>query len=233
MNDINTLWHFGDSFTAPINPTNWGYKLSKKLKIENFKRRGNLGASNYLILTEILKELDNFTNGDTVLVNWSYLTRGTIVLAPNDLSSNILSTNRFFNDEGLNFNGEDIMEKDEAETFRKFAGLINDVIQHSLQFNSLIFYQFKIIQNILKSRGVKVYSVFLEKDNLQWYNEKIEWPDDNFGLDELNFKNKNSTDGYFNFLKENDYLGDSHIDTHYKHDITDIIADHYFNLINI
>ena len=230
---MKTLWQFGDSFTAPQNPQNWGYKLSKKLKIDNFEQRGRLGHSNYQILTEILKDLDNIKPDDMVLVNWSYLTRGTIVLKPTDLEANILSTNRFFNDESLNFNGEDKLGNDEAETFRKFAGLINDVIQQSLQFNSLIFYQFKLIQDLLERRGCKkVYSVFLEKENLYWYNEKLPWPDDSFGLNELNFKNKEHSDGYWNFLKENWYLGDSDIDIHYKYDISDTIADHYLELIN-
>lgn len=228
---MKTLWQFGDSFTAPINPMNWGYKLSKQLEIDNFKQRGQLGHSNYQIISDVIKELDNINPTDMVLINWSYLTRGTIVLKPTDLEANILSTNRFFNDEDLSFNDEVRMGEDEAETFRKFAGLINDIIQHSLQFNSLIFYQFKLIQDILELRGCKVYSVFLEKDNLQWYNDKIEWPEDSFGLNELNFKNKNLSDGYFNFLKENDYLGDSNIDTHYKYDISDTIANHYLELI--
>ena len=68
-----------------------------------------------------------------------------------------------------------------------------------------------------------MYSVFLETNFLKDFNKTIPWPDDNFGINTIDFKN-----GYESFLRENDYLGPSEIDTHYKRMISGIIAEEFY-----
>jgi|11_taG_2_1085331.scaffolds.fasta_scaffold45014_2 hypothetical protein len=225
---MKTLWQFGDSYTAPHNPKNWGYKLSKKLQYESFEQRGQLGHSNYQIITDIISEIDNIKEEDGVIVNWSYLSRGIIVTKVEDLEANILSTNRLFNDEKKVHQHLDNLEEGEIPILEKFIQLIDVFTKNNINFNPPIFYQFKIIQNILQKRGVRVYSVFLEKDYLTDFGKNIEWPLDNFGLNTIEFK-----DGYENFLRENDYLGTSDLDHHYKCSISDTIAEHFYKRIKI
>jgi len=226
MNNKKTFWQFGDSYTAPLNPVNWGYKLSKKLEYESFNQRGKLGHSNYQILTDIIKELDNIKKGDGIIVNWSYLSRGIIVTKPYDLEANILSTNRFFNDEVKERNHPDCLEDGEIPVFEKFTQLIDVFTKNNINFNPPLFYQFKIIQDILQKRGCLVYNVFLETNYLTDFGKIIDWPDDNFGLNTIYFK-----DGYEAFLRKNDYLGPSEVDTHYKHLISGVIADIFYKRI--
>ena len=225
---MKTFWQFGDSYTAPHNPKNWGYHLSLKLGYESFEQRGKLGHSNYQIITDVISEIDNIKEGDGIIVNWSYLSRGIIVTKVEDLEANILSTNRFFNDEVKDHNHPDNLEDGEIPILEKFSQLIDIFTKNNINFNPPIFYQFKIIQNILQKRGVRVYSVFLEKDYLTDFNRKVEWPEDNFGLNTIEFKN-----GYENFLRENDYLGPSTVDHHYQWFISEIIAEHFYNRIMI
>lgn len=225
---MKAFWQFGDSYTAPLNPKNWGYELSKKLGYESFEQRGKLGHSNYQILTDIISEIDNIKDGDGIIVNWSYLSRGIIVTKVEDLEANILSTNRFFNDEEKSHNHPDTLEDGEIPILEKFVQLIDIFTKNNINFNPPIFYQFKIIQNILQKRGIKVYSVFLEKDYLTDFGRKVEWPEDNFGLNIIEFKN-----GYENFLRESDYLGNSSIDTHYKSNLSEIIADEVLKKIKM
>lgn len=225
---MKAFWQFGDSYTAPLNPKNWGYELSKKLGYQSFEQRGKLGHSNYQILTDIISEIDNIKDGDGIIVNWSYLSRGIIVTKVEDLEANILSTNRFFNDEEKSHNHPDTLEDGEIPILEKFVQLIDIFTKNNINFNPPIFYQFKIIQNILQKRGIKVYSVFLEKDYLTDFGRKVEWPEDNFGLNIIEFKN-----GYENFLRESDYLGNSSIDTHYKSNLSEIIADEVLKKIKM
>lgn len=223
MNNKKTFWQFGDSFTAPMNPKNWGYKLSKKLGYESFEQRGKLGHSNYQILTDVISEIDNIKEGDGIIVNWSYLSRGIIVTKVEDLEANILSTNRYFNDEEKQATHADNLEEGEIPILNKYIQLIDMFTRNNINFNVPLFYQFKFIQDILEKRGCNVYSVFLETNFLKDFNKTIPWPDDNFGINTIDFKN-----GYESFLRENDYLGPSEIDTHYKRMISGIIAEEFY-----
>lgn len=92
----NTLWTFGDSYTAEYSPVDspdirsnyddykewrggnlpdiWPKLLSEKLNL-NYENRGIGGSSNYSIFNEFIKEIDNFVDNDIVIIGWASLLR--------------------------------------------------------------------------------------------------------------------------------------------------------------
>ena len=84
MEEVNTLYHFGDSFACWGNPTQPSLeaKIGFSEYIANyykckFKHFGQQGASNEIILSKIIKNINNFKSGDIIIINWSFFTRFT------------------------------------------------------------------------------------------------------------------------------------------------------------
>lgn len=214
---MKKFWHFGDSFTTPGNLKGWGYKISQKLDRE-FVHRGQSGSCNYQILLNIINELNNINTNDYILINWSFLSRGVIFS-----DYKMLSTNRFYFDERKELNNDLMLRQDEIPVRDKNIDKINYLLDNSEQENSMVFVLAKSLQNYFDSKEIRMVSVFLEKDFLTSNGKIIPWPKSNYGLHNLNFGT-----GYFSWLKKNDYLGDSEIDTHYKDGLTDIISSEYY-----
>ena len=214
---MKNFWIFGDSFTAPSNKNGWGQKLAKKL-YKNPEHRGFSGASNYQILLAIINQLSNIKSHDMILINWSFLTRGILFT-----KNGMVSTNRFYYDEGKSFNTLGNLESHEISLKNQYIDSLNYLLENSNQENSMVFKLAQSLQSYFEEKEVRMVSVFLEKDWLTSNNRKIKWPQNNFELNELNFE-----PDYFKWLKNNDYLGDSEIDTHYKDNISDIIANEYY-----
>ena len=214
---MKNFWIFGDSFTAPPNKNGWGQKLAKKL-YRNPKHRGFSGASNYQILLTIINHLSDIKSHDILLVNWSFLTRGVLFT-----KDGMVSTNRFYYDEGKSFNTPGNLESHEIVIKNTYINSLNYLLENSNQENSMVFRLAQSLQSYFEEKEVRMVSVFLEKDWLTSNDMKIKWPENNFELNELNFE-----PDYFTWLKNNDYLGDSELDTHYKDNISDIIANEYY-----
>lgn len=214
---MRKFWHFGDSFTTTGNLKGWGYKISKKLNRE-FIHRGQNGASNYQILLNIINELNNISTNDYILINWSFLSRGVLFS-----DYKMISTNTFYFDEKKELNNDSTLREDDINIRDKNIDKINYLLDNSEQENSMVFILAKSLQDYFDSKQIRMISVFLEKDFLTSNGKVIPFPKNNYGLHNLNFGK-----GYFSWLKKNDYLGDSEIDTHYKDGLTDIISDVYY-----
>lgn len=72
---MNTLWHFGDS---------WSCCNEKEIIFStyiaehyglNHIHKGVEGLSNWGIFNRILRQTNNFNSGDTILINWSFMNR--------------------------------------------------------------------------------------------------------------------------------------------------------------
>lgn len=214
------MWHFGDSFTTPNNKKGWGFELSNKLN-RKFVHRGQSGASNFQILLNLINELPNINSSDVILINWSFLTRGILFT-----KNGMISTNRFYFDEGKSFNTSENLETHEIELKNEYLSSITYLLENSIQENSIVFTLSNSIQKYLEQKDIRMISVFLEKDWLTINGKKEKWPNNNFNLYNLKFE-----PDYFRWLEKNNYLGDSELDTHYKDGISDIIANEYFNKI--
>lgn len=217
---MKNFWHFGDSFTTPGNPKGWGFFLSSKLH-RNFIHRGQSGASNYQILLNIMNELNNIKSDDIVLVNWSFLTRGVLFT-----KKGMSSTNRFFFDEGKEFNQDDKLNDREIYIKNKYIDSLEYLIKNSKQENYMVFMLAKSLQDFFEENNIRMTSVFLEKDWLTSNGKKVSWPDNNFNLHNLEFE-----PDYFKWLEKNNYTGDSELDTHYKDNISHIIGGEYYKRI--
>lgn len=217
---MKTLWLFGDSFTAPGNQRGWGYYLSKKLNY-NFKHKGISGASNYQILFNLVRNLSYIKENDLIVINWSFLTRGTLFS-----TDGMISSNRFYFDEEKSWNKLNNLENSEIHIKNNNIDILNYIIDNSIQENSMVFTLAKAIQDYLETKNINVYSNFLEKGWLTHNGKKLPWPEDNFGLNNLNFE-----PDYFTWLDSNNYLGDSDLDTHYKVGISHIIGQAYLDRI--
>ena len=217
---MKKLWLFGDSFTAPANPKGWGFELSNKLN-RKFVHRGQSGASNFQILLNLINELPNINSSDMILINWSFLTRGILFT-----KNGMISTNRFYFDEGKSFNTNENLETHEIELKNVYLSSITYLLENSIQENSIVFTLSNSIQKYLEQKDIRMISVFLEKDWLTINGKKEKWPDNNFQLNTIEFE-----PDYFKWLEINDYMGDSELDTHYKDDISDIISNEYYKRI--
>lgn len=96
---MNILYTFGCSFTAPYTvdgrveyrqyfnykgdtfPNIWPNILSNKLNLE-LRNLGIVGSSNYEIFGDLCRNINNFKEGDVVIVGWTYKERFRLV---NDL----------------------------------------------------------------------------------------------------------------------------------------------------
>ena len=214
---MKNLWIFGDSFTVPGNKNGWGYKLGKKLN-RNTIHRGVSGASNYQILLKLINSLSTIKSYDTILINWSYLTRGVLFT-----EKGMVSTNRFYYDDGKSFNTPGKLEIHEIQLKNTYINSLNYLLENSNQENSMVFILAQSLQKYFEDNEIRMVSVFLEKDWLTSNNTKIKWPQNNFNLYELKFE-----PDYIKWLKNNDYFGYSEIDIHYKDNISDIIANEYY-----
>ena len=208
---MKNLWHFGDSYGTG----EWGDDLARKLKLNHIQCSKG-GQSNYQILFDIIKYMNEINEGDLVLINWSFMSRGTIM----DINSKRgISLNNFYDDENKQIT--DIAKQ-------KVIQFIDYNINNTFQMQSALLFLASEIQNRLVERGVDVRSVFVKKE-LKKMGKNIIWPTHNFGLIELDFGEY----GYIFWLKKMGYCGmDNEEDrgsenAHIKKGHTDIISEEY------
>lgn len=108
---MNTLHTFGCSFTAPYTidgrveyrqyfnykggkfPKIWPNILSEKLN-SNLNNLGIIGSSNYDIFSDFCKNINNFKEGDVVIVGWTYKERFRLVNEIKDIFVKISPNSR-------------------------------------------------------------------------------------------------------------------------------------------
>tara|TARA_Y100001954_G_C15766885_1_gene582233 strand:- start:346 stop:1059 length:714 start_codon:yes stop_codon:yes gene_type:complete len=220
---MKNLWHFGDSYGTGA----WGHSLARKLK-RNHIQHSKGGQSNYQILMDIIQNMNKIDEGDLVLINWSFMSRGTIM---DTKSHRGKSMNNLYDD----LNEQLIGGFFESKAYSrlgvekvKIAKYIDFFLENNFQFQATLLFLAREVQNRLIERGVDVRSVFIEKQNTFLMGDKIEWPIDNFGLIELDFGR-----GYWKWLQDNNYCGMNNDEdkgsenAHLKKGITNIIANEY------
>lgn len=99
---MSTLWTFGDSLTEGFKstdfwattyvkwkgyvPTTYGQIISKELNYELINL-GKGGSDNYSIFENFINNIDNFQNGDIVIIGWSEVGRFRLATKSNTWTS--------------------------------------------------------------------------------------------------------------------------------------------------
>ena len=235
---MNNFWHFGDSFSFNDfnlesewkQEDNFGHIISKKLGV-NYKFRSLTGISNYQIFNLILKESNNFIQGDIIFINWSFFTRGTYVdiyderynivktnkleLSYNETQNIIKSTNHWFDENHGEFN-KDEFEFYDFITNHKF--IMDYLLSHNFDYNLKLFNTISIYFKTLKDKGIKIFNLFIRDNESLYYN--------NLTLN-LSFKDElgyvvDYEPSYFEWLEKNEYKGEE--EGHYTKGIQPILA---------
>ena len=250
MEEVNTLWHFGDSFACWGNPhePNLEAKVGFSKYIANyykckFKHFGEQGASNEIILSKIIKNINNFKSGDIIIINWSFFTRFTYSDVYNQPQSfnflqNEINTNSF---------------SDSFELLKKNYSSLELVSSEYLEY--LIMHK----SNFVYSENIVLWKTIINPILINLQNKKckiINCFNDNFtdtpftktfnpnsvvdiehkfldkNLCKINWRQPHQTGGeYIHFLHENGFYGEGE-DVHYKFGIQKELANEWIGRIN-
>lgn len=205
MNNINNLWHFGDSWGLSGDEKNFSNYLSEELGL-NWCHRCIGGSSNQKIISAILKETNNFKNGDVILINWSYFVRPTLLF-----EDRVESSVPFEEENTCEFMNEKeymLYKMEKIESYRK----------NNYEFFSLLSYDIiKPFLDTLNEKNIKIFHLFIDdiKHNFKLNDimvsvsfEKFKWPGVN-----IDFKGT----CYGQFLNENKLVAFPDEATHYPH----------------
>ena len=167
---MNKIYHFGDSYAAVGQyDTHFVRLLSKNNGYEYDVNTARPGASNELMLNNLLYKIFDIEDGDMLFFNFSFFVRGCYY----DIEKReILSTNKYYCD-GLNENKK-LFECDQY---------IRDIITYQLDYNEdynrRLFHQFDAIFEQLYKRNIVVNYIFNEEtpwcDELLKYGNKIKF----------------------------------------------------------
>jgi hypothetical protein len=153
---MRTLYHFGDSYSICVhNVKHYVEILSDKLKYE-YLLYGQGGSSNENILSEFLKHIYKFKDGDILFFNFSFFTRGTYYDRD---SKKILSSNFFVNDSLKNY------RKIDLEGLEYVMGVFDYHLNHTEDYNRKIFDKFDTIFELLVKKNISIYYIFIVNDD--------------------------------------------------------------------
>jgi hypothetical protein len=241
----NTLWHFGDSFACwyneydKKNTSQKGYSeyISDNYNLK-FKHFGKQGIGNDYILNSIISNLNSFTPGDFILINWSFFTRFAY-LNKNNKIDNFNNLQRMILDDSVHIKSEQELLKNYNKYKLNSAEYFNYLINYKYKFvreENIILWK-NIINPILKnitdngciiinsfndnvSSNSEIYDVNgivdIENDILDSDIKKINWCD---GGEYIEFLFR------FNFYAENQ-------DIHYKFGVQESLSKEWIKRID-
>jgi hypothetical protein len=212
----NTLYHFGDSFAVAKKSKNFGAYIAEHFNM-CYINQGETGISNEQIFHKILDCYDNINSGDIVLINFSFLARGLLVNEMGDLKS----TNTLLDD------NQNIITAEGLNLLRtNSAAILDYFIKYNYDYNIKLFTSISKVLNNLKKKDVKVYHVFIKKDNLYYGNKVFNKTQYDFHLpNELDFK-----PNYYQWLKYKEWKNEE--DIHYTYNIQKELSIEYIKRIN-
>lgn len=237
---MNSFWHFGDSFAyndfnlefTNTQYNNFGHIISKKLELD-YQFRAVGGYSNDDIFLSILKESNNFKEGDVLFINWSFFSRGSYVDVYDsnhnlmqfkeyefDLNQNdflIKSTNHWFNENDMKLNEHQANFEDFISNY-KF--MMDYILNYNFDYNLKLFHKIFTYLKTLDDKNIKIYNLFIRDSESLYHNDtklKIKFKE-HVGYF-LNFE-----PSYFDWLVDNEYKGEQ--EGHYSEGIQEILANH-------
>lgn len=198
---MKNLYHFGDSYgSTGFYDTHFVSLLSKKYGYNYVVNWNRDGASNELMLNNLLYKIFDIKDGDMLFFNFSFFVRGCYY----DFEKReIKSTNTFYSD-GPNENGR----------IFKCNQYIKDIITYQLDcnedYNRRLFHQFDAIFEQLYKRNIVVNYIF---------NEETPWCDEL-----LKYGNKIKFDnGFVKWLYSMDYHKEE--ECHYTRGVQELLCD--------
>lgn len=203
---MNKLHHFGDSYaTIPQGTKHFVELLSDNLNL-TYMSYGVGGSSNELILTEFLKRIYKFKEGDVIFFNFSYFVRGTYY---DKDKKKILSSNLFVNDTRRNYREKDL------ENLEYVMSVFDYHVNNLEDYNRKVFDKFDTIFELLVKRNIKICYLFIENSEFS----------DDLLKHGTNIKIEN---GFCKWLYEMDYHKDE--DCHYTRGVQGNILEYIMNL---
>ena len=166
----NKFYHYGDSFaTCDSNEVIFSKYISEYFNLD-WVDRGFSGSSNYVILSNIIKDLSNFKSGDKVLIGFTFFTRGEYI----DKDDNLISTNIYYNDMG----GSRVNDLSHQEKIgfdildlKRRNNILDYLIDYSWDYYVKLFkYSLNPIISYLINIGIDVRYFYIKKDTLTIMN---------------------------------------------------------------
>ena len=212
----NTLHHFGASFAVVRKSKNFGNYIADNLGT-NYINYAKVGCSNEEILHEILDAYNNIKPNDIVLINFSRLSRSLMVTSEGTFKS----TNTLLNDANQTITNEGL------QLFRSDIGdILNYFIKYNYDYNIKLFTSISKVLRNLEKNGIKIYYVFVKKEELYYGNQLVnEFNYNSIGQNQLIFK-----PNYHQWLKNNNWHNEE--DIHYTNGIQKLLAAEYIKRMN-
>jgi hypothetical protein len=244
---MNTLWHFGDSYGVWIGDTN-DPRCAKKgyseyiadyynLDLKHFAVSGN---SNEIILNSLILQYNNFTEGDFIIINWSFFTRFTYLddmlrcRSFNDISYNFDMENYDINEvvkksqvgskeylDYLIFHRSEFMREETIVQWNMIinpllANLVNSGCHVVNSFNDTFMFDTQIFPTRFDNITIPIDSYIVKHPNI-----KLNWND----------SSSNFVGEYVHFIKANGYERDGE-DGHYKFGVQEQLSNEWIKRIN-
>jgi len=212
----NKLYHFGDSFAVVKKSKNFGEYIADDLGLF-YVNKGETGISNEQIFHKILDCYNDINSNDVVMINFSFLGRGLMV----NENGSLKSTNTLLDD------NQNIITTEGLNLLRtNSAAILDYFIKYSYDYNIKLFTSISKVLNNLEKKGVRVYHIFIKKDNLYYGNKIFNKTEYDFNLpNELNFK-----PNYYQWLINKQWKNEE--DIHYTNNIQKELAEEYIKIIN-
>jgi len=224
MNHKNYLWHYGDSWSTCGNFEDiYSKHIADEIGLE-LRHLGSGGTGNFEIFSNIIANDTQYKEGDMILINWSFLSRLTLIQITGEL----------IGVDNLLVHFPDIAEKSKINSVSK-----NFLMDYVNNWSFMEHYKlFKYIAlpylNGLDKRGIRIKMVFSEQmfpenDNVSMYYNGVRIVDktvtDLFSKWVLKFE-----PFYIRFINENGWAkGES---VHYTKGVQHLIANEYLNRIS-
>ena len=207
---MKKLFHFGDSYgTVKYSGGNkhFCHHIADSIGYEYISAFTVGGASNEIIFRKILEQLHNYGEGDTIFINFSFLSRGCFL---NKVTNTIESTNTLYNEiyDKKMFNKykySRILEENEG-----VLSLLDYYIKNSLDYNFRLFKLINPLFEYLISKKISIFYIFIEESS---YTDTLL----NYGTN-IKFE-----DGFGNWLIKNNFHNNE--DMHYSIGIQPMLAD--------
>ena len=199
---MNNIHHFGDSYASTGIRDKHFVKILAEKNGYNYKMINTVkpGASNELMLNNLLYKIFEIQDGDVLFFNFSFFVRGCYY---DKEKKEIQSTNSYYCD-GPNSHGH----------ISKCDQYIRDVITYQIDcyedYNRRLFHQFDVLFEQLYKRNIVVNYIFNEETS--WCNELLKYGN------KIKFNN-----GFVNWLYSKDYHKEE--ECHYTRGVQELIYD--------
>jgi hypothetical protein len=207
---MKKLFHFGDSY-GTVNyygdNKHFCHHIADSIEYKYIPAFTVGGASNEIIFRKILEQLQNYREGDIILINFSFLSRGCFL---NKVTNTIESTNVLFNEL---YDNEIINKKKYSRVLEENEGVLSLVdyyLKNSLDYNFRLFKLINPLFEYLISKKISIFYIFIEESS---YTDTLL----NCGTN-IKFE-----DGFGNWLIKNNFHNNE--DVHYSIGIQPMLAD--------